>query len=285
MRKLTAGVGALSVMLALAGCSSSSDDSESVTAPVTSSVAASVTSTTSAPETTTPETTTPVTSAPETSAPPTTPPSNAGSYTVAPGDTLSGIAARHGIPLGALLQANGLTVDSVIQPGQVLDVSGRPGPDPVNPAPTPGTTTYTVQPGDGLSDVALRFGGDLGEILRLNGFTAVDTVIYPGQVLIVPDKPGVGPYFPGAGNGGAPQPEDATCGQFSIGATSFNLVAVSTPAGRVGCGEAFNVMEGFIATPGAPGTPASVRGWDCRPRENNFPECTKDGLLMYGTPA
>lgn len=113
-------------------------------------------------------------------------------------------------------------------------------------------------------------------------------MIHPGQVLIVPDKPGVGPYFLGSGGDQVPPPpslsEDVTCGQFDIGSTPFNLVAVGTPAGRVGCGEAFTVMEGFVATPGAPGQPATIRGWDCHPRENNFPECTKDGLLMFGAP-
>ncbi|WP_181762911.1 LysM peptidoglycan-binding domain-containing protein [Rhodococcus spelaei] len=132
-------------------------------------------------------------------------PGVSGSYTVVAGDSLPGIAQKFGIPLGVLLQANGLNVDSVIFPGQVLDVSGMPGPDHGH---APGTKTYTVQSGDGLSDVALRFGGDVGEILRLNGFPSVDTVIYPGQVLIVPDKPGVGPYFPG--NSVSPPPPPVT---------------------------------------------------------------------------
>ncbi|WP_027502514.1 hypothetical protein [Rhodococcus sp. UNC363MFTsu5.1] len=102
----------------------------------------------------------------------------------------------------------------------------------------------------------------------------------------MPDRPGVGPYFPGAG-GNPPPPQgiaDVTCGPFAIGPTQFDLVAVSTSAGRVGCGEAFTVMEGFIATPGAPAQAANIRGWDCHPRENNFPECTRDGLMMFGAP-
>ncbi|MFC9786958.1 LysM peptidoglycan-binding domain-containing protein [Rhodococcus sp. NPDC127528] len=269
-RNAVIGAALAAVTMTLSGCSSDADQAPAAASSTPQYV--------SPPESTTPNASTPMPFA--------TPASNATSYTVQPGDTLSAIAIRHGIHLGALLQANGLNMDSIIYPGQVLTVSGMPGPDPSpNPNPgRPGTKTYTVQAGDGLSDVALRFGGDLGEILRLNGFTSVDTVIHPGQVLIVPDKPGVGPYYPGAGTTPPPVPGDTTCGQFSLGSTPFNLVAVSTQAGRVGCTEAFTVMEEFAATPGAPEKATNIRGWDCHPREYNFPECTKDGLLMFGAP-
>lgn len=43
-----------------------------------------------------------------------------GTYTIRAGDTLFGIASRAGVSLRALLQANGLTVDSLILPGQEL---------------------------------------------------------------------------------------------------------------------------------------------------------------------
>lgn len=42
------------------------------------------------------------------------------SYTVSAGDTLSGIAARHGVSLSSLLQINGLTVTSLIVPGMAV---------------------------------------------------------------------------------------------------------------------------------------------------------------------
>lgn len=46
-------------------------------------------------------------------------------HRVARGETASGIARRHGIALGALLEANDLTLRSVIRPGDVLLIPGR----------------------------------------------------------------------------------------------------------------------------------------------------------------
>ena len=44
-------------------------------------------------------------------------------YTVEPGDTLSRIAARQGVPLGELFSINGLSAKSILRPGQVLRLS------------------------------------------------------------------------------------------------------------------------------------------------------------------
>ena len=43
-------------------------------------------------------------------------------YTVRPGDTLSGIAARQGVPLNELFRLNGLGWSSLIYPGQQLRI-------------------------------------------------------------------------------------------------------------------------------------------------------------------
>ncbi|MEQ1736065.1 MAG: LysM peptidoglycan-binding domain-containing protein [Rhodoglobus sp.] len=50
------------------------------------------------------------------------------SYTVVSGDTLSSIAARHGISTQSLIETNGLTWESVIYPGTVLTVPGASTP-------------------------------------------------------------------------------------------------------------------------------------------------------------
>ena len=49
---------------------------------------------------------------------------SSGSYTIKAGDTLSGIAARHGVKLADILAANQLTMSSIIYPGQKLALVG-----------------------------------------------------------------------------------------------------------------------------------------------------------------
>jgi len=54
---------------------------------------------------------------------PAPPLAGAQSYRVRPGDTLSGIAARHGVPLASLFKLNGLNGKSVLRPGQLIRIS------------------------------------------------------------------------------------------------------------------------------------------------------------------
>ena len=50
--------------------------------------------------------------------------SSGGTVTVRPGDTLSGIAARHGTTVGALTRTNGISASGFIYPGQKLRLPG-----------------------------------------------------------------------------------------------------------------------------------------------------------------
>lgn len=52
------------------------------------------------------------------------PPASSGSYTVKSGDTLSAIAAKHGVKLSDILSANRLTMSSIIYPGNKLAIPG-----------------------------------------------------------------------------------------------------------------------------------------------------------------
>jgi LysM repeat protein len=122
--------------------------------------------------------------------------------TVKSGDSLSGIAARFGVRLSALLAANSMTVTSLIRPGDTLVVpagstAAVPAPSvsaPTVPAATtvvaaaPGagaTTTYVVKSGDALAGIAWRNGVKLGPLLKANTLTAT-SVIVPGQTLKIP---------------------------------------------------------------------------------------------------
>ncbi|HKU10395.1 MAG TPA: LysM peptidoglycan-binding domain-containing protein [Sinomonas sp.] len=59
---------------------------------------------------------------------------SAGSYRIKPGDTLYGISAKLGVPLGDLLSANGLSLTSVIYSGRSLMLPGGNAAPAVAPA-------------------------------------------------------------------------------------------------------------------------------------------------------
>lgn len=66
-----------------------------------------------------------------------------GSYAVKAGDTLSGIASRHGVKLSDVLSANQLSMSSIIYPGNVLIIPG----DSAQPAPaTPAANVTPLVP-------------------------------------------------------------------------------------------------------------------------------------------
>ncbi|WP_324717209.1 LysM peptidoglycan-binding domain-containing protein [Carboxydochorda subterranea] len=119
-------------------------------------------------------------------------------YTVQPGDTLFFIAQRFGTTVNAILALNPqITNPSLIFPGQVLCVPSAAPPPPPITCP-PGTTPYTVQPGDTLFFIAQRFGTTVSAILAANPQITNPSLIFPGQVLCVPSAPPPGICPPGS---------------------------------------------------------------------------------------
>jgi LysM repeat protein len=129
----------------------------------------------------------------------TAPSANPGTYTVQPGDNLFRIALKFGTTVAAIQAANGLT-SATIRVGQVLKIPGGTSGSGSAPAPTatkasasaptaasnPGT--YTVQPGDNLYRIALKFGTTVAAIQAANGLTSA--TIRVGQVLKIPGASG-----------------------------------------------------------------------------------------------
>ncbi|MBI2865657.1 MAG: efflux RND transporter periplasmic adaptor subunit [Chloroflexi bacterium] len=73
-------------------------------------------------------------------------------------------------------------------PAQATPSSTPPGPAGPSPTPSPATpapSSYTVQPGDTLSEIARRNGATVEEIARTNGIANPD-LIFPGQQLSIP---------------------------------------------------------------------------------------------------
>lgn len=103
-----------------------------------------------------------------------------GTYTVSPGDTLSGIAARHGSTTAALAAANGVTNPNLIRIGSTLTIPAaavRGGTVP----PKTGATHHHVRPGETISGIAARHGIPQAQLIAANGIT--NNIIYAGQQL------------------------------------------------------------------------------------------------------
>jgi LysM repeat protein len=111
-------------------------------------------------------------------------------YTVAEGDTLSGIAEKFNVDLLLLIAINNLDSNNpIIRVGDQLTI---PGPDSELPSPTPLPTNirrgtkieYTVLSGDTLAIIADKFNSTVDDIVNENNLTDPNN-IFVGQKLII----------------------------------------------------------------------------------------------------
>lgn len=130
-----------------------------------------------------------------------------GTYKVREGDTLARVAKRTGVPLDALVKANGLKNPNLVKVGQVLSIPTRgpskpvlvasvkpaPTPAPLPPLPSPylviGTgSVHHVASGQTLAAIAKAYGTTIGDLVEANGIKNPN-LIREGIDLQVPGPP------------------------------------------------------------------------------------------------
>ena len=111
------------------------------------------------------------------------------------GENLTQIAARYGVSVYDIAQANALADLNRIYVGQRLVIPLPPGPVPV---PSGDTVQHVVQVGDTLSALAVRYRSTINAIVQTNRLMN-PSYIYVGQVLAIPTQgtglPATGVYY------------------------------------------------------------------------------------------
>lgn len=92
-------------------------------------------------------------------------------YTVVPGDTLSGIAKRHGVPLSAIIELNQIQNPDLIYPGQTFKIK------PLG---------YVVKEGESLTSIASALNISIERLVRANEIGGA-SLVAPGTVLRLPE--------------------------------------------------------------------------------------------------
>ena len=192
------------------------------------------------------------------------------SIQIRPGDTLSGIAARLGTTVSALLAANPqIRNPNLIYAGQTLNLPGSR--DSFQSAPSGSGGQYTVRPGDTLSKIGARFGVSYQAIAQANGISNPN-LIYAGQTLTIPGRgpapaPAPVPAPAPAPSGGSVQhvvqPGDSLSAIGARYGVSYQAIAqangISNP-NRIYPGQVLTIPNGRSPSGPAPVTPAPAPG-------------------------
>ncbi len=175
--------------------------------------------------------------------PPTAP--SGGTYIVRRGDTLSGIAVRHGVSTRDLAAQNGLRWNSWVYVGQRLAIPGQSYSAPVAGPPSSSAGWHVVQVGNTLFNISRTYGTTVDALRAANGLTS-DT-IYVGQRLRIPDgssAPSQPPAPP------APSPGHGTSGE--------KWIEVNISQQRVTAYQGQTPVRSTIASTGLARTPTLV---------------------------
>jgi len=191
--------------------------------------------------------------------------------TVAPGDTLEIISRRHGVPVAAIMEANGITNPATVHPGEHLVIPRHRGPvaqvppaqthvaantptvppsAPVGPPRTalaPSAGVHVVAPGETLHSIARLYGKSVLLIAKANNIRS-DTMLKVGDRIAIPDvhgKPAAAPAAPaqraearpaapsGAAVAAAESPHSARLAAPVAPAVQETSVKTAEPAGQM----------------------------------------------------
>lgn len=158
-------------------------------------------------------------------------------YVVADGDTLGSIALRFGTDIDTLRELNNLDSDALYvgQPIYVPYIEGMTVEG--MPTPTPGPLLYTIQSGDTLSSIALRYGVETVQIIEANNLLDSNNLTIGSTIII----PGVQQAPTDAQEGATPDAADAT------GAGDSVIHVVQPGEGLFDIAEAYGVSVDAIA--------------------------------------
>jgi LysM repeat protein len=182
-------------------------------------------------------------------------------HVVQPGETLSAIADRYGLPIETLLDVNGLSDPDAIHAGQVLRI---PTYASTPPAAAPGRY-HVVQGGETLASLASRYGVSPEAIARANGIFDLHSVI-AGATLLIPE----GTSTPGTTVSTATsEPAAARLRHVVMAGETLSLIAlrygvsVAAIAEANGLADPDRVVEGQMLV--IPGLPPSGAGGPAAP--------------------
>jgi len=167
------------------------------------------------------------------------------SYTVAPGDTLSGIASKFNITTDTIKWANNIGDADMVKPGQsltILPVSGL---------------LYTVQSSDTPASIAGAYQANAAQILAYNN--AETKGLQPGTNIIIPDGVKPTPVAPAA---------SALHASVATGYTSAPSLTRYTYSGN---GYAFGYCTYYVATRrNIPGNWGNANQWYYNAQASGF---------------
>lgn len=166
-------------------------------------------------------------------------------YTVKPGDTLSGIAGRHGSDWQTLARINGLADPDTLAVGQTLQLPERRA-----------AQIHVVRPGDTLGGIARERGVSVTSLADANRLADVDLIRPVQRLVIGGGRPGTSVAAPTSGassradaatnapaSGGRPVPDAA-----SVRAAD---IAAERAAGRASIGKCYAWVKTALQKAGA----------------------------------